>query len=213
MEIVFFIAFVLTIYTLGWKWGMFLTIVGVGIADMICTTDASMQLVSSLIMIGIPVSLYIIEQKKVKAMTPEERKTYETNRINIEIEDINNKIKKLKKKYDTLTYRLMYLRSYNVTEDTLKAKEEADKAYNKQLIKYHEYHGYDFGKERAQKRYHRANAKYHRKEAEYIRTYMSEESRESDRYAEINGIKHRLSDIEDKIIELETKREELLAKI
>ena len=220
MAIVFFIAFVLSICALGWIGGIILAVISVGIADMICTTESIMQLTSSIIMIGVLVALYIAgdkmekeEQKKISLMTPEERKAYEKNKVNIEIEAINNKIQKLKNKYNKLENKLMYLRSYDASYDTLKAKEKADKAYNKQLIKYHEYHGYDFGKERAHKRYHKANAKYHRKEAEYLRTYMSEGSRERARYDEINSIKYRLSDIEDKIIELEIKRDELLAKI
>ena len=212
MEFLFFIAFVLCIWLLGWKIGLVVSIVSVGIAGTICTTDSIMQLMSAIIMFAVLFIGYIIginEQKKFEALPEEEKKEIIKNNLHQEYNSITNKIDKLTRKNAILKNRLTYISNYEPAYNIGCKKEKADSAYNKQLRKYHEYHG-GYGSEKS---YHRAKRRYQRKEANYL--WELEHERDKVRYyeTETGNIIYQITKNEHKIEELKEKQTEILVKI
>lgn len=212
MEFLFFIAFVLCIWLLGWKIGLVVSIVSVGIADSICTTDSTMQLISSIVMfVGLIIG-YIIkanEQKKFEALPEEEKKKIIKNNLQKEYDVITNKIDKLIRKNMALEYRLTCIKGYDPIYNINCKKEKADIAYNKQLRKYHEYHG-GYG---TKKSYYRAKKRYHRREADYLWEIEHERSSVCHHETETGSIIYQITKNKNKIEELKEKQAEILAKI
>ena len=212
MEFLFFIAFVLCIWLLGWKIGLVVSIVSVGIANVICTTDSAMQLTSAIIMFISLIISYIIgtnEQKKFEALPEEEKKEIIKNNLHQEYNAITNKIDKLTRKNAILNNRLGYITNYNPTYNIDYKKEKADIAYNKQLRKYHEYHG-GYG---TKKSYYRAKRKYHRKEANYLWELEHERNKVRSYGTETGSIIYQITKNNHKIEELKEKQAKILAKI
>lgn len=212
MEFLFFIAFVLCMWLLGWKIGLVVSIVSVGIANVICTTDSAMQLTSAIIMFIALIISYIIgtnEQKKFEALPEEEKKEIIKNNLQQEYNAITNKIDKLIRKNAILNNRLAYITNYNPTYNIDYKKEKADIAYNKQLRKYHEYHG-GYG---TKKSYYRAKRKYHRKEANYLWELEHERNKVRSYGTETGSIIYQITKNNHKIEELKEKQAEILVKI
>jgi hypothetical protein len=199
-------------WLLGWKIGLVVSIVSVGIADTICTTDSAMQLTSAIIMFIVLIISYIIrtnEQKKFEALPEEEKKEIIKNNLQQEYNAITNKIDKLTRKNAILNNRLAYITNYNPTYNIDYKKEKADIAYNKQLRKYHEYHG-GYG---TAKSYHKAKKRYHRKEANYLWELEYERNKVRSYETETGSIIYQITKNKNKIDELKEKQAEILVKI
>ena len=210
MIYLFGIAFVLCIWLLGWKIGLVVSIVSVGIANAICTTDSAMQLMSAIIMFTVLVIGYTIEeQKKFEALPEKEKKEITKNNLHQEYDTITNKIDKLIRKNEALNNRLNYITNYEPSYNINYKKEKADMAYNKQLRKYHEYHG-GYG---TKKSYYRANRKYHRKEADYLWELEYERKQAYSYETEARNIINKITNNENKIAQLKEKQAEILVKI
>ena len=212
MAYLFFIAFVLCIYLLGWKIGLVVSIVSVGIADAICTTDSAMQLTSAIIMFIVLIIGYIIgenEQKKFEALPEKEKKEIIKHNLRQEYDTITHKIDKLIRKNGLLNNRLNYITNYESSYNINSKKEKADMAYNKQLRKYHEYHG-GYG---TKKSYDRANRRYHRKEANYLWELEYERNKAYSYETEARNIINQIANNDNKIAQLKEKQAEILVKI